>query len=290
VAAPIDLDEVFHALADGGRRAMIERLVQGPAPVSELAKPLPISLPAVMQHLDVLQRSGLVRSEKLGRVRTCRLEQDTLLSVEAWLAGHRACVGSAAEPARVAPRANERPARSGGRRYERPATETVMSASQPQRELVIRRTFNAPRELVYQAFVDPDQLSAWFGPVGFSVPRESIDIDLRPGGRRRYALVMVSDNDPNQIAPLSATVVEVVENELLVFEEHVTGFPGMPDGTLLSTRIEFHDAGEGATRLEIRQGPLSDEIEQGNRSGWEGSFTKLDALLARATRGRDPQR
>jgi DNA-binding transcriptional ArsR family regulator len=90
VAAPIDLDEVFHALADGGRRAMIERLVQGPAPVSELAKPLPISLPAVMQHLDVLQRSGLVRSEKLGRVRTCRLEQDTLLSVEAWLAGHRA--------------------------------------------------------------------------------------------------------------------------------------------------------------------------------------------------------
>ena len=69
---------------------MIERLVEGPAPVSELAKPLPISLPAVMQHLDVLQRSGLVRSEKLGRVRTCRLEQETLLSVEAWLAGHRA--------------------------------------------------------------------------------------------------------------------------------------------------------------------------------------------------------
>ena len=69
---------------------MIERLVQGPAPVSELAEPLPISLPAVMQHLDVLQRSGLVRSEKVGRVRTCRLEQDTLLSVEAWLAAHRA--------------------------------------------------------------------------------------------------------------------------------------------------------------------------------------------------------
>ena len=69
---------------------MIERLVQGPAAVSELAEPLPISLPAVMQHLDVLQRSGLVRSEKRGRVRTCRLEQDTLLSVEAWLAGRRA--------------------------------------------------------------------------------------------------------------------------------------------------------------------------------------------------------
>jgi uncharacterized protein YndB with AHSA1/START domain len=166
-----------------------------------------------------------------------------------------------------------------------------MSASRPQRELAITRMLNAPRELVYQAFVDPDQLSVWFGPVGFSVPRERIDVDLRPGGRRRYALVMVSDHDPNQTAPLSATVVEVVENELLVLEEHVTGFPGMPDGTLLRTRLEFHDAGEGATRLEIRQGPLSDEMEQGNRSGWEGSFTKLDALLAgRATTGRDRQR
>ena len=166
-----------------------------------------------------------------------------------------------------------------------------MSASEPQRELVISRVLSAPRELVFAAFVDPDQLGAWLGPVGFSVPRESVDIDLRAGGRRRYAFEMVSDDDPDQIAPLDATVIEVVKNELLVFEERVKGFAGMPDGTLLRTRLEFHDAGEGATRLEIRQGPLSDEMQQANRSGWEGSFSKLDVLLASpATKERDPQR
>src|ERR687890_503100 len=68
------LDRAFHALADESRRAMVVRLSRGAASVSELAAPLDMSLPSVMQHLDVLQRSGLVRSEKVGRVRTCRLE------------------------------------------------------------------------------------------------------------------------------------------------------------------------------------------------------------------------
>src|SRR5712691_3325417 len=69
-----DLDRLFHALADPARRAMVERLSRGPAPVSELARPLPMSLPAVMQHLGVLEAAGLVRSEKVGRVRTCAIE------------------------------------------------------------------------------------------------------------------------------------------------------------------------------------------------------------------------
>ena len=69
---------------------MVARLSRGPASVSELAAPLEMSLPAVVQHLDVLQRSGLVRSEKVGRVRTCRLEPAPLLVVESWIAEHRA--------------------------------------------------------------------------------------------------------------------------------------------------------------------------------------------------------
>src|ERR671926_172617 len=68
------VDRVFHALADPNRRVMVERLSRGPATVSELAQPLPMSLSAVVQHLKVLQVSGLVRSEKVGRVRTCRIE------------------------------------------------------------------------------------------------------------------------------------------------------------------------------------------------------------------------
>jgi DNA-binding transcriptional ArsR family regulator len=84
------LDGVFRALADPGRRAMVERLVKGPASVSELAGPLDMSLPAVMQHLAVLEDSGLVASEKAGRVRTCRLEPAALRTAEEWITGRRA--------------------------------------------------------------------------------------------------------------------------------------------------------------------------------------------------------
>jgi DNA-binding transcriptional ArsR family regulator len=83
------MDQVLKALADGTRRDMIERLVQGPTSVGELAKPLAMSLPAVMQHLQVLEAAGLVRSEKFGRVRTCQLEPAGLRMVETWLGRQR---------------------------------------------------------------------------------------------------------------------------------------------------------------------------------------------------------
>ena len=84
------LDLLFQALADPARRAMVERLSRGPASVSDLARPLTMSLPAVMQHLQVLEASGLVRSEKVGRVRTCRIEPRALRTVEQWVAARRA--------------------------------------------------------------------------------------------------------------------------------------------------------------------------------------------------------
>lgn len=83
------LDQVFQALADPTRRAMVERLVRGPASVSELSRPLAMSLPAVMQHLQVLQACGLVRSEKAGRVRTCQIEPGALRAAEAWITSQR---------------------------------------------------------------------------------------------------------------------------------------------------------------------------------------------------------
>ena len=83
------LDRVYHALADPGRRVMVERLSRGPASVTELAKPLAMSLPAVVQHLQVLEASGLVRSEKAGRVRTCRLDPSALSPAEQWIEQRR---------------------------------------------------------------------------------------------------------------------------------------------------------------------------------------------------------
>jgi DNA-binding transcriptional ArsR family regulator len=84
------LDKTFRALADPSRRSIVVRLTHGPASVSDLAAPLAMALPSVIQHIDVLQESGLVRSEKVGRVRTCRLEPAPLQSVERWVAQHRA--------------------------------------------------------------------------------------------------------------------------------------------------------------------------------------------------------
>jgi DNA-binding transcriptional ArsR family regulator len=84
-----NLDSVYQALADPSRRAIVARLTRGPASVSELARPLPMSLPAVVQHLAVLEASGLVRSRKVGRVRTCRIEPKALGLAEQWIAQRR---------------------------------------------------------------------------------------------------------------------------------------------------------------------------------------------------------
>ena len=83
------VDRVFQALADPSRRTIVERLSRGPASVSELARPLAMSLPAVVQHLHVLETSGLVRSEKIGRVRTCQIEPAALRPVEQWISARR---------------------------------------------------------------------------------------------------------------------------------------------------------------------------------------------------------
>ena len=87
-SAPLDL--AFQALADPTRRGMLAQLSRAPATVSELARPFRISLPAVMQHLQMLEASGLVRSEKKGRVRTCRIEPAALAVAESWIAERRA--------------------------------------------------------------------------------------------------------------------------------------------------------------------------------------------------------
>ena len=143
-------------------------------------------------------------------------------------------------------------------------------------DLVITRIFDAPRELVYRAFVDPDQLSQWFGPVGWSVPRDTIDIDPRPGGNQKFT--MVNDADPTMNSPVNATFVEVVENELLVGEEDVRHIPDF-GAEVLRMRLEFFDEEGGRTRLVLTQSPFPADMETGAREGWGSSFTKLDKIL-----------
>ncbi len=85
----VNIDRVFHALGDPTRRAIVEKLSEGPLSVSRLATPLEITLTAVIQHLQVLEESGLVHTEKLGRVRTCRLETAGFSVLEQWIRDRR---------------------------------------------------------------------------------------------------------------------------------------------------------------------------------------------------------
>jgi DNA-binding transcriptional ArsR family regulator len=84
-----DLDQMFHALADPNRRTMVERLSAGPASVSELGRPLAMSLAAVLQHVQVLEASGLVQTRKAGRTRTCTINPAALRAAETWIAERR---------------------------------------------------------------------------------------------------------------------------------------------------------------------------------------------------------
>jgi uncharacterized protein YndB with AHSA1/START domain len=148
------------------------------------------------------------------------------------------------------------------------------------RDLILSRVFDAPRALVYQAFVDPDQLARWFAPERYVVPRASVEIDARPGGSHRFG--MVNGDDAGDRSASHGTFTEVIENELLVINQEVEGIPGAAGLVRLTLRVELHDEGEGKTRLDLRQGPYTAEIESDARLGWESCFGKLDALLAGA--------
>ncbi len=147
-------------------------------------------------------------------------------------------------------------------------------------EITISRIFDAPRELVYRAFVDPDQLCQWFGPEGFSVPCETVQIDARAGGFQRF--IMVSDHDPTVRSPVDATFTEVIENELLVGHQDVDGIPGTTGSMRFRLRLEFREEAGDRTRLELRQGPYTDQMGDDAKAGWESSFAKLDSLLRRS--------
>jgi uncharacterized protein YndB with AHSA1/START domain len=144
-------------------------------------------------------------------------------------------------------------------------------------DVSITRYFDAPPELVYRAFTDPEQLAQWFGPLMFTVPLDTVSVDASAGGHWR--MTMVGKDNPEWRSPVDATFTEVVENQLLVGYEIAKDFPGLEDGTRITLSIEFIPEGDG-TRLELRQGPMPDEMREMSAVGWNQSFHKLDALLA----------
>jgi uncharacterized protein YndB with AHSA1/START domain len=150
-----------------------------------------------------------------------------------------------------------------------------MNTATPQ--LVISRVFDAPRELVYRAFTDPDHLAAWWGPIGNSLPRDEIEFDVRPGGYQRWTEVNAAE--PGLRVHIQIDLTDVADGELLEGVMHVSG--QLQEGIepfVTSLRVEFHDEADGRTRLEIRQW-LPEHLAGPSEEGWLEAFTKLDAAL-----------
>jgi uncharacterized protein YndB with AHSA1/START domain len=147
-------------------------------------------------------------------------------------------------------------------------------------EISVSRVFDAPRELVYQAFADSDQLCQWFGPAGFSVPFETVQSDVRTGGFQRF--VLVSDADPGHRTPVEVALSEVVEDELVVAHAAIGAIAGAGQTAGIRLRLEFLDQPGGRTRLELRKDSSRHGMCGDPEATWESSFARLESLLRRS--------
>jgi uncharacterized protein YndB with AHSA1/START domain len=138
----------------------------------------------------------------------------------------------------------------------------------------IRSIFDAPRERVFRAWTDPDEVAAWYGPEHMDTPRERIHIDLRVGGR--YELTMVQRGGGAEFA-VGYEILELVEPELIVLRSDPMPEVGMHEGTVL--RVEFHDHG-ARTRMTLSDGPYPPKGRGHAEAGWSAAFDKLAAVVA----------
>jgi uncharacterized protein YndB with AHSA1/START domain len=142
-------------------------------------------------------------------------------------------------------------------------------------EVLVTRIFDAPRERVFRAWTDPDDVAAWYGPAHFDTPRERIRIDLRVGGR--WEVTMVQRGGGAEFA-IGYEILELVEPELIVLRSDPMPEVGMHEGTIV--RVEFYDHG-AKTRIALTDGPLPPERRSRAEAGYNAAFDKLATHVAR---------
>ena len=143
-------------------------------------------------------------------------------------------------------------------------------------DVFITRAFNAPRDLVWRFWTEPELVAKWFGPHAVHCPVDKIQIDMRVGGT--WNIIMV-DNENGAHYPVISEITEVVKPEY--FKGIEKGDPEKGFAELMQLHVQFHDHGE-KTRVAIHQGPFTAEFRDMTIAGWEESFVKMDGLLAEA--------
>src|ERR1700704_352083 len=227
--SPDRLNATFAALADPTRRAILARLASGETSVTELAEPLEMSLPAVSKHLKVLERAGLIARGRDAQWRPCRLQARRSATSPP---GSNTTAGSGRKASTawtitcVSCRRRRKNAAEGSRTgaFDECGTESGTStreqdmnaagqspASTADREIVLTRTFDAPRELVFDAWTDTKQIVQWWGPTGFTTTTD--EMEEKPGGVWGFVMHGPEGTDyKNKIV-----FIEVVRPERLVY-------------------------------------------------------------------------
>jgi uncharacterized protein YndB with AHSA1/START domain len=149
----------------------------------------------------------------------------------------------------------------------------VSDPTPAEREVHITHVFDAPREAVFAAWTDPEQVAKWWAPDGFDVPPESVEIEPRVGGR--FHLTLMESAGPGRF-PFRSEIVEISEPQLIVLKAEAIPEAGIEDTI---TRIAFEEDG-GGTRMTLTSGPYTDEMRGNAEAGWFDLIANLERALA----------
>ncbi len=250
------LDQVFQALADPTRRAVLQRLRHGPAPVGELAAPFAMALPSFLQHLRMLEASGLIRSRKQGRVRTCTLEPLALQRAEQWLQEQRIQWEARLDRLEEV--------------LEHPHKEAAMEHAPV--EYTLTRVLRAPRSRVFAMWSDAQRLRQWFGPANFHV--EAVQAEFAPGGAWLCHLRM-----GEAVYSTGGVYKEITPEQRIVMTQHWLDADGTP-GPETTITVTFADQ-DGGTLLTFHQtGFLSQDMRHSHEEGWGETLARLEQTLS----------
>ncbi len=269
------LDEMFAALANSTRRAILSRLAVGEASVNELAAPFELTLPAISKHIKVLEQAGLIARGRRAQFRPCTIEPGALVDVVTWTEQYRHIWEDRFDRMENYVRTVHPTATHHWRGI-------IMSDT---KDVQIERTFNAPIDVIWAMWTEAEHFANWYGPLGARIP--SAVMDVRVGGRRSISMEMETPGGLMQMF-FVGEYREIVAKTRLVYTESMADADGnalraeqmgMPSGTPMETTIvvELEDLG-ASTKMKLTHVGVPADSPGGQ--GWAMAIDKLEACAS----------
>jgi uncharacterized protein YndB with AHSA1/START domain/DNA-binding transcriptional ArsR family regulator len=252
-----ELDQIFSALADPTRRAILRRVSTRPATINEIARPFPISLNAISKHVMVLERAGLVRREIKGREHYCWIEPGPLGTADVWLEQCQQFWEKRLDSLET----------YVVRKYK--ARRTHGKTADGKHRIVVRRRMPVPREVVYQAWTDPKSLREWMCP-GDIISAEA-SLDVRVGGS--FRIIMRSKDEVHE----RVGVYQVVEPPAKL---RFTWSGGNAGSEVTLVTVEFIPHGNESELIITHEGFAKSDLAQRYQMGWGTIARKFAEYLA----------